>query len=305
MITRFSLCRISGALALTLLCSSSAMAQTMRFTTSVGTFDMELNPTNDPNLQPLVDNIVAYIGLGRYGHTGIVRAVEGGPGTADDFVLQMGGFLGFPDTPNNYLGLVQPVEALLPVIVDQTGDGVPDFDALANTRGTVSLALQAGNPNSGTSSFFINLKDNSQGENSLDAQGFVPFARVVDLTTIDRIMALNNVDLNGAAQSAFDDVPLLENGRLVILKSVHVLEAAPDFSFVGPISTALARQAAASAASTAASSAASQADSSESELQAAVPEPSTIALGLAGGIGVLLASRRGRRGGVGSCSVAS
>ncbi len=74
----------------------AAAAQTMRFETSVGSFDMVLNPTNDPNLQPLVDNLVAYIGLGRYDHTAINRADEGGAGTADDLVLQMGGFLAFP-----------------------------------------------------------------------------------------------------------------------------------------------------------------------------------------------------------------
>ena len=238
--------QLGAAAALLLAIQSGAIAQTMRFTTNVGSFDMVLNPNNDPDLQPLVDNIVAYIGLGRYSHTAVTRAVDGGPGTADDFVLQMGGFMGFPPTPENYLGLVRPVEALSPVVVDGPDAGnSPDFDAISNTRGTVSLALRSGDPNSGTSSFFINLKDNSLGgEESLDAQGFVPFARVNDMTTIDRIMRLTNEDLTGAGDmSAFDDVPLTEKGRLVILQTVRVLEAAPEFSFVGPISAALNRQA--------------------------------------------------------------
>jgi cyclophilin family peptidyl-prolyl cis-trans isomerase len=298
--------RICAATALLLVIQSGVVAQTMRFTTNVGSFDMELNPTNDPNLQPLVDNIVAYIGLGWYGNTAINRAVEGGPGTADDFVLQMGGFLASPPTPQNYLGLVREVQKLSPVIVDgPDADNLPDFTALSNTRGTVSLALQANQPNSGTSSFFINLKDNISGDQNLDAQGFVPFARVDDLTTVERIMALRNVDLNGAGPlSSFDDVPLTENDRLVVLQSVNVLQAAPNFSFVGPISAALdrlqAEEAAAAAASLSASLAADEglpvlADPGlvvDTPPGSAVPEPATLAL--AGGA-LLLTIAAGRR----------
>jgi cyclophilin family peptidyl-prolyl cis-trans isomerase len=40
---------------------------------------------------------------------------------------------------------------------------------------TVSLALRGGNPDSGTTQFFVNLDDNS----SLDAQGFTVFGNVV------------------------------------------------------------------------------------------------------------------------------
>ncbi len=232
--------RVCAALVLAALIQAGAAAQTMRFETNVGSFDMILNPTNNANLQPLVDNIVAYIGLGRYHYTAINRAVDGIPGpgdTDDDFVLQMGGFLGFPPTPENFLGLVQEVQRLNPVTTDADGDGQVDFATLGNTRGTVSLALSAGNPNSGTSSFFINLKDNSD---LLDPQGFVPFARIDDMSTIDRIMLLNQVDLDGPpANITWDDVPLTENGRLVILKSVRVLQAAPSFSFTGPIAAAL------------------------------------------------------------------
>jgi len=226
----------------------------MRFDTSVGTFDMELNPTNDPNLQPLVDNIVAYIGLGRYHYTAINRA-------ADDFVLQMGSFLGFPPTPENYLGLIQEIHKLSPVVTDANNDGTVDFTSLSNTRGTVSLALSSAGPNSGTSSFFINLGNNS----GLDSQGFVPFARVNDMTTIDKIMALEQTNLSGNPNDlTFRDTPLLENGRLVILKSVRVLQAAPNFSFTGPIAAALAAAPDNSSAESAAAAALlSEADSSE------------------------------------------
>jgi cyclophilin family peptidyl-prolyl cis-trans isomerase len=216
--------------------AAPASAQTLRFDTSVGSFDMELNPTNDSNLQPLVDNIVAYVGLGRYHYTAINRAAK--QGDDSDFVLQMGSFLGFPPTTNDWLGLLQQVNGLDPVVTDANGDGQVDFTAASNTRGTVSLAL-SGQPNSGSSSFFINLGDNS----FLDSQGFVPFARVNDLTTIDKIMDLEQIDLTGDPSNlTFSNVPLQENGQLVILKSVHVLQAAPSFSFTGPIAAALAQE---------------------------------------------------------------
>jgi cyclophilin family peptidyl-prolyl cis-trans isomerase len=213
-----------------------AAAQTLRFDTSVGSFDMELNPTDDSNLQPLVDNIVAYVGLGRYHYTAINRAAK--QQDDSDFVLQMGSFLGFPPTTNDWLGLLQEVNRLNSVVTDANGDGQVDFAAISNTRGTVSLAL-SGQPNSGSSSFFINLGDNS----FLDSQGFVPFARVNDLTTIDKIMDLEQIDLTGDPSNlTFSNVPLQENGRLVILKSVHVLQASPSFSFTGPIAAALAQE---------------------------------------------------------------
>jgi cyclophilin family peptidyl-prolyl cis-trans isomerase len=288
-----SLRRIGAALVLLTL-PAAAHAQTMRFDTSVGVFDMQLNPTNDPNLQPLVDNIVAYIGLGRYHYTAINRAAEG-------FVLQMGSFLGFPPTPNDYLGLIQEIQRLSPVIVDGNGDGSVDFTAISNTRGTVSLALSSAGPNSGTSSFFINLGDNSQ----LDSQGFVPFARINDMTTVDRIMELETTNLSGNPDDlTFRDTPLLENGRLVILKSVRVLQASPSFSFTGPIAAALAAAPDNSSAELAAAAILSDEESADAVVAgdavvpaiepatAAVPEPSAAAL-LA--LGALAAANRLRR----------
>lgn len=284
--------RLAAAAALavllhTTLLQSGSAAQTMRFDTSVGSFDMELNPTNDPNLRGLVDNMVAYIGLGRYHYTAINRA-------PDDFVLQMGSFLGFPPTTNDFLGLLQEIRRLDSVVTDANGDGQVDFVTESNTRGTVSLALSGGGPNTGTSSFFINLGSND----FLDSQGFVPFARINDMTTIDKIMALDKTNLSGDPNDlTFNNVPLLDNGRLVILKSVRVLQAAPDFSFSGPIQKALeqikAQDAGASAAALmAASSAASSAAVSS---MSATPEPSTVALATIALLGAMRSRRRRQR----------
>jgi len=319
---------LGAAAALLLALQTGGVAQTMRFTTNVGSFDMVLNPTNDPNLQPLVDNIVAYIGLGRYHFSAVNRAVESGPGTADDFVLQMGGFMAFPPVPELWAGLHTPIEKLAPVTVDSNDDLQVDFNTLSNTRGAVSLALgtidhdgdpatpRVTDPNSGTSSFFINLRDNSQGDNSLDAQGFVPFARIENMATVDEIMQLMQTDLTQEAGSnptdaTYTDVPLTDDGRIVVLKSVTVTQAPTDFSFVGPILNALRTinfETPASPAllssltsSTSQSSAALMAAESPPPAEAAsisamaVPEPATAALGLLGIFATFLAGRRGAK----------
>ena len=304
--------QLGAAAAIILDIQSGAFAQTLRFTTNVGSFDMVLNPTNDANLRPLVDNIVAYVGLGRYHFSAVNRAADAGPGTADDFVLQMGGFSGFLPPSELWPAIHTPVNALSPVVVDADGNGQVDFTALSNTRGTVSLALQSGNPNSGTSSFFVNLGSNT----FLDSQGFVPFARIENMTTIDRIMGLMQSDLSDeAGQSgslAYTDVPLTADGQIVVVNDVDVIQADAGFSFVGPIASAL-QLAARDSTSAAALTASLEEESLEQALSdstplaadslaaestdfaaASVPEPSTVALGLFSFFATLMAARRGK-----------
>lgn len=273
--------------ALALVCiGSSAWSQTLRFETNVGDFDMVLNPNDDPNLQGLVDNIVAYVGLGRYSFSAINRAPGGGnTDPSDDFVLQMGGFMGFAPDPDIWPLTLDSVDRLPEAIVDADEDGAVDFPAITNSRSTVSLALAAGDVNSGTSSFFINLGDNA----FLDSDGFVPFAEIVNMDTIDRIMALEQRDLSSAigqpGNLAFIDVPVTDDDSLVIVKRVSVVAADDDFSFVGPIASALQLQRrnseAASAGSSGLSSLEASMSSSDSSLppealvSTSVPEPTT------------------------------
>ncbi|MBX3425390.1 MAG: peptidylprolyl isomerase [Pirellulales bacterium] len=253
----------------------------MRFETSVGNIDMVLNPTNDANLQPLVDNMVAYIGLGRYHYTAINRAAE-------DFVLQMGGFLGFQPLPNLFAGGRISVDALTPVTTDANGDGMVDFSTLSNVRGEVSLALRAGDPNSGTSSFFINLGNNS----FLDSQGFVPFARIENMTTIDRIMQLMQSDQSGGTGDlSLSDIPVLDSGRMVVVQRVFVLQADPEFSFVGPVATALELASRDSAAATATAAASESIEAAALAAIAPVPEPASVLLAGLAALGLFGARR--------------
>lgn len=273
--------------------ASAATAQTVRFQTSVGAFDMLLNPTNNPDLQPHVDNMLANVAAGVYHRSVVNRA-------ADGFVLQIGSFqtesvalneipqFGWDGTP-----------AFDPLEVDADNDGQVDFDTtgLTNTLGTVSLALSAGNANSGSASFFVNLGDNS----FLDSQDFIPFATIADMAPIDRIMALDMVDISDdvgqSGSLAYIDVPLAPDGDLVVIESVAVVSDS-NVAFVGPLQTAFGfdsfESLTARPPSLSGSSSASEVEiaslvaSSEGSSTLSIPEPSAAVLALAG----LLACRR-------------
>ncbi|MCA9240581.1 MAG: peptidylprolyl isomerase [Planctomycetales bacterium] len=224
---------LPAVIALLVLGASLTEAQTVRFLTSVGAFDMRLNPTDNPNLQSHIDNLVAYVGSGRY-HAGVVNRAP------DGFVLQLGGFMGEGVSIDTLpLGGFDATDAFNNVTVDANNDGQVDFstNGLTNTRGTVSLALAAGDANSGTSSFFVNIGDNS----FLDSQNFVPFAVIDNMATIDRIMALEKVDLSSQVGQpgslAYTDVPVTADGELVVLESIMVISES-SFSFEGPIRSA-------------------------------------------------------------------
>ncbi len=201
-----------------------ATAQTVRFDTNVGNIDLVLNPMGLPELRGHVDNMLAYVDAGIYDKSVINRAPEG-------FILQMGSFVTanqiVPSTRDGFF----PVERFEPVVVDFDGDGQVDFNTteLSNTRSTVTLAL-SGQPNTGTNSFFVNVGDSS----FLDADGFVPFAQVVDMSTVDYIMNLDQRNLfgdNPQIDPTFTDVPLLENDLQIFVERAFVLDSDPAVPF--------------------------------------------------------------------------
>jgi cyclophilin family peptidyl-prolyl cis-trans isomerase len=215
--------RLGFFLTLALLPASIVCAQVVRFQTSIGDFDLVLNPTSNPLLQGHVDNMLHYVLSGRYDDTVINRAAKESDGTG--FVLQMGGFEtlspAIPATVNGF----QQIETFDPI------EGVPaGFVGLSNTIGTVGLALSGNgdgstNRNSGQSSFYINLNNNS----FLDSD-FAVFARVANMTTVNSIMARPTLDLtsNPAFGDAFDlaftEVPVLPSGNLVLIRKAFVVQ---------------------------------------------------------------------------------
>ena len=134
-----------------------------------------------------VANFIRYVEDGDYNNSIIHRLVQ-------DFVIQGGGFV----VNNLQVGNVTPNPPITNEFSDQR----------SNTRGTIAMAKQAGDPNSATSQWFFNVSDNSS---NLDNQngGFTVFGEVLeeDLTALD---ALNSLPVfNGTTiNSAFTDLPL-------------------------------------------------------------------------------------------------
>jgi cyclophilin family peptidyl-prolyl cis-trans isomerase len=209
--------RLTCALAVAALLATSAAAQVVRFETTVGSFDMVLNPTNDPVLQDYANNMIQYVEDNRYLGSWINRAV-------DDFVLQMGGFFSHTKRPPLTINSVRSVYTYAPVAGEPAAE-----TGLSNTVGTVSLALPGSSAGTdqdgGTSSFFINLGNND----FLDAD-FTVFAAISDMTVVNQIMALTKIDRTtdelfgaGSGNLAFSDVPVQDNGFQVFIKRAFVI----------------------------------------------------------------------------------
>jgi cyclophilin family peptidyl-prolyl cis-trans isomerase len=199
-----------------LLSAAGASAQIVRFHTTLGPFDVVLNPTGAPQLQPYVDGFLKYVNAGSYDGVVINRAHK-------DFVVQLGGFMTSATTtdaiPNSGFDPAPPFD---PVVVDSDNDGDIDFDVspFSNTLGQVAFALAPPSPNVSTGSFFVSLADNS----FLDDQGFVPFASIPDMSLINQINSLERVDPFGNPQNlAFSDMPVVNGNQLLFVERAVVV----------------------------------------------------------------------------------
>jgi cyclophilin family peptidyl-prolyl cis-trans isomerase len=194
-------------LAVLLLLSTPAVTQAtmVRLHTVLGPVDIELFDTDAPLT---VANFLSYVGSGAYSNSFIHRSVPG-------FVIQGGGY-----TWDSATSSVKKIPAGPPV--------VNEFSAnRSNVRGTVAMAKVAGDPNSATTEWFVNLADNSE---NLDVQngGFTVFGRVTasSMVIVDAIAGLPRVNAGGA----FTNLPVtsvpssgpLGQANLVMVSSVSV-----------------------------------------------------------------------------------
>jgi peptidyl-prolyl cis-trans isomerase B (cyclophilin B) len=157
--------------------------------TSMGDIRLELDRTKAPTT---VNNFLQYVEDGFYDGTIFHRVIP-------DFVVQGGGF-----EP----GLVEK-ETRDP-ITNESNNG------LSNTRGTVAMA-RTSDPNSATSQFYINLKDNS---GTLDYQspsspGYAVFGTVTaGMDVVDAIAAVETGSQGGMQDVPVEDVILIEARRV-------------------------------------------------------------------------------------------
>ena len=183
---------------------TALFCQTVRFSTTQGDIDVQLLPDTAPQT---VANFLKYMNRGAFNGTIIHRSVP-------DFVIQGGGY---------------KVEGNRLVHITEDAPVQNEF-RLSNTRGTIAMAKVADKPNSATSEWFFNLKDNGS---NLDSQngGFTVFGRITNdagLAVIDKIATLPRSG-NPA------DAPIQPDLKFVTVTSIAVITA-PAISANGVIS---------------------------------------------------------------------
>ena len=139
-----------------------------------------------------------------------------------NFIVQAGGFR----IANSDQGVSLAAVSKLPPIENEF--------KISNTRGTLAMAKVAGDPDSATSEWFINLNDNTE---NLDNQnnGFSVFGRVIfdGMDVIDAIGNLPVTNLGGNLANAptinYDGMQLLIS-NLVQINSIEIIEVSGIFS---------------------------------------------------------------------------
>jgi cyclophilin family peptidyl-prolyl cis-trans isomerase len=154
---RFSNFSARAGLATLALCAltSSALAQDpqrVKFSTTAGAFVVEVYPDKAPKT---VENFLQYVKDKHYDGTIFHRVI-------DNFMVQGGGF----DAKYSQ----KPTRAPIPLEAN---------NGLKNDTGTIAMA-RTSNPNSATSQFFINVKDNAMlNAPAPDGYGYAVFGKVV------------------------------------------------------------------------------------------------------------------------------
>ena len=149
---------LAGALATSL----SAQAQKVKLATTAGDIVIELDAEKAPKS---ADNFVQYVKAGHYDGTIFHRVIS-------NFMIQGGG-----------MTVDRREKATRPPIALESRNG------LVNTRGTVAMA-RTNDPNSATSQFFINVKDNDflNAAQSRDGNGYAVFGKVTSgMEVVDKI----------------------------------------------------------------------------------------------------------------------
>lgn len=161
-----------------------AVGTVYHFTTNVGAWDVELLDTAAPIT---VANFQTYADSAAYDNLIVHRS-------DDDFVIQGGGF-----TVSG-----GDVKSVITNAAIQN-----EFNAAnSNLRGTLSMAQLGGQPNSGTSQWFVSTGNNA----NLDAAQHTVFGRVIGtgMDVVDQINGLTSRNLNTIyGTTALNEVPLL------------------------------------------------------------------------------------------------
>jgi len=169
---------IASMTAATLFASAAAQAQKVKLATSAGDIVIELDAAKAPKT---VENFITYVKAGHYNGTVFHRVIP-------TFMIQGGGMTAD----------LKEKSTRAPIVLESR-------NGLSNVRGSVAMA-RTNDPNSATSQFFINVKDNDRldAANARDGNGYAVFGKVVSgMEVVDKIR-----DVPTGSKGMHDDVPL-------------------------------------------------------------------------------------------------
>lgn len=211
---KINLASIFGALAL----SASAFvsqATVVEFRTSLGNIQVNLFDQTTPQT---VTNFLNYVNSGAYANNVFHRSPPG-------FVLQGGGF--------SYSGPIQPSQGFSLDRVQQDAP-VMNEPELSNVVGTIAMAKLSDQPNSATSQWFFNLRDNSA---SLDPEngGFTVFGQVIGdgMQVVNAIATLPlailsepfaQLPIRDYTQTDFDNDLVITDDNLALITDIVVID---------------------------------------------------------------------------------
>ncbi len=176
---------LAASLAGSIAFSSSVWAQSaprVKLATSAGDIVVELDQAKAPKT---VDNFLQYVKEKHYDGTVFHRVIDG-------FMVQGGGF-----TAN-----MQQKPTRAPIALEAA-------NGLKNDKYTIAMA-RTGNPDSATSQFFINVKDNAMlNAPNPDGHGYTVFGKVVAGTeVVDKIRAARTGTKGGMENVPLDTITI-------------------------------------------------------------------------------------------------
>lgn len=163
-------------------------APQVKFQTSLGDFVVELNPEKAPKT---VENFLQYVKAKHYDGTIFHRVIP-------NFMVQGGGYTVKYDQ-----------KIMRPPVVLEANNG------LKNDLGTIAMA-RTQDPNSATSQFFINVKDNAALNARGNADGYTVFGRVV--SGMETILKIKDVPTGSGGPFPTDapKTPVLINSATLV-----------------------------------------------------------------------------------------
>ena len=179
----------ASAISLCLL-AGQANAALVEFQTNMGNFTVDVNEKAAPKTAA---NFLAYVKSGFYKNTLFHRVIP-------NFMIQGGGFI---------TGMEEK-DTRAPIPLESR-------NGLTNRRGTIAMA-RTNNPNSATSQFFINVRDNHflNAAQAQDGNGYAVFGKVISgMETVDAIAGVKTHSV-----SYYDDVPI----RDVVIKNMSIIK---------------------------------------------------------------------------------